>query len=441
MRVDHRAGLTGAGALALVVLLAPCSAAAQEPIVPLQISFSDPGARSMGFGGAFVALADDATAALANPAGLVQLVTPEISVEGRQWRYSTPFVASGRVEGAPSGLGVDTRYGLETRTSKESTTGLSFVSLVYPRPPWSFAIYRHQLANFAFRAETEGLFGGGSNCCQTRMFDQRARADLDFVSYGISVGYRVSDELALGVGMTYHDVSLYSSATMYLPDADLPAGILGPTSYLPQRAVFTDQNLVDDHDWTPVAGLLWRPSRRWAVGAVYRRGARVGLTAQRTAGPAADIGVPTGGIVYRFSGVELQLPDVMGIGLAHRALDDRLTVSFQWDRVEYTSIVESLSLEDHTVNDANELHLGGEYVFLGSTPIVAVRLGAWFDPDHQLAANGDDPFVRALKPPGIDELHWTAGVGLAFEGFQVDLGVDLADRLDAVSLSIIFELR
>jgi len=52
----------------------PDRVAAQEPVVPLQMSFSDPGARSMGLGGAFVALADDATAAFSNPAGLVQLV-------------------------------------------------------------------------------------------------------------------------------------------------------------------------------------------------------------------------------------------------------------------------------------------------------------------------------------------------------------------------------
>jgi hypothetical protein len=37
----------------------------------------------MGFGGAFVALADDATAAFANPSGLVQLTKPEVSIDVR----------------------------------------------------------------------------------------------------------------------------------------------------------------------------------------------------------------------------------------------------------------------------------------------------------------------------------------------------------------------
>jgi hypothetical protein len=46
-------------------------------------SLANPGARSLGLGGVFVALADDATAALADPAGLVQLTEPEVSVEGR----------------------------------------------------------------------------------------------------------------------------------------------------------------------------------------------------------------------------------------------------------------------------------------------------------------------------------------------------------------------
>ena len=37
------------------------------------------GARALGMGGAFIAVADDATAATWNPGGLIQLETPEIS--------------------------------------------------------------------------------------------------------------------------------------------------------------------------------------------------------------------------------------------------------------------------------------------------------------------------------------------------------------------------
>ncbi len=85
IRVEGLSSNTGVLILLLAGLLAPANVSGQEAVVPLQFSFSDPGARSMGFGGAFVALADDATAAFANPAGLVQLLRPEVSIEGRRW--------------------------------------------------------------------------------------------------------------------------------------------------------------------------------------------------------------------------------------------------------------------------------------------------------------------------------------------------------------------
>jgi long-subunit fatty acid transport protein len=40
------------------------------------------GARALGMGGAFIGVADDATAASWNPAGLIQLETPEVSIVG-----------------------------------------------------------------------------------------------------------------------------------------------------------------------------------------------------------------------------------------------------------------------------------------------------------------------------------------------------------------------
>ena len=87
---------------------------------------------------------------------------------------------------------------------------------------------------------------------------------------------------------------------------------------------------------------------------------------------------------------------------------------------------------------ADELHLGAEYVFLGTTPIIAVRLGAWLEPDHQIRATGDDPFTRALLPRGDDDMHYSAGLGVAMQRFQIDVAVDFADRLDTVSLSAIY---
>ena len=424
--------------LGLAILPMPLRVSAQQAVVPLQLSFSDPGARSAGLGGAFVALADDATAAFANPAGLVQLVKPEISVEARNWSHTIPYTTNGRVEGDPSGRGLDVTAGLAKGEATYDTTGLSFLSLVFPTGDWSFAIYRHQYADLEFSGETQGLFGGGSDCCQERWSDQRMHSTQDIVSYGLSTAYRINDSFSVGLGLTYFEVSMESLTTEYLWDVDSETGFFGPTSFLPERLALTEYLFIDDEDWTFSGGFLWSPTSRWRIGGVYRQGFEVGLGNDITTGVAIDYGVPPGTVIIRNRDVPSEFPDVYGLGVSYRGLEERLTLSFQWDRIEYSSIPRSIGLDDQTIDDADELHFGAEYAFLESSPVVAVRLGAWLDPDHQMYATVDDPYMRAVLPQGDDEWHYTAGLGFATQRFQVDLAADLSDRVNTISLSAIY---
>jgi len=424
--------------LLLAILLLPLRASAQQTIIPLQLSFSDPGARSAGFGGAFVAVADDATAAFANPAGLVQLVKPEVSIETRYWQYSTPYTVRGRVDGAPSGVGLDTLAGLGKSTSSYDTTGVSFVSLVYPTGDWSFAVYRHQYADLKFSGETQGLFGGGSDCCQLRWHDQQMQSVQDVLSYGLAAAHRFSDRFSIGLGLVYFDVYLDAVTAEYRWDEDTTTGFFEPTRFLPERLALTEHLFIDDHDWTLTAGFLWNLSDNWRIGGVYRDGFDVHMGNDATTGVAVDYGVPPGTVFISNRGVPIGFPDIYGLGLAYRAPDGRLTLSMQWDRIEYSTIPRSLELDDQAIDDADELHFGLEYVFLDSKPVIAVRLGTWLDPDHQMYATVDDPYLQAVLPRGRDEWHYTLGLGLATERFQVDVAVDLADRLDTVSLSAIY---
>jgi len=427
---------------ALIMLLAgellTARALAQQPIVPLQLSISDPGARSMAFGGAFVALADDATAAFANPAGLVQLLKPEISIEGRWRDYSEPYVRSGRIEGQPSGIGIDTLDGLQSARSHEDVAGLSFLSFAYPLERWSLAFYRHEYAQHRFDGATQGLFGAGSGCCQPRYLDQRATSRLDFLSWGISAAWRINDAFDVGLGVVYHDTSLKAYVDQYLPDDDSPESRFLVNSYLPERLIIRQRSTSSDGDVTVTGGFLWRPTERWSLGGVYRQGLETGFRVEGLAGEAVDFGVPPGEVIFRETAGPIEFPDIYGAGIAYRNPDGRFTASFQWDRVQYSSIPQSLDLDDQRLDDSDEWHFGAEYVFLGSTPIVAVRFGAWLDPDHQMWATSDDVYVRALLPRGKDEWHYSAGLGIAAQRFQVDLAVDVGDRLSTLSLSAIY---
>lgn len=422
------------------VLIAGEAAMAQEAPPSLEFSFSNPGARSMGLGGAFVALADDATAAFANPAGLVQLLRPEISLELRKRNYSTPYTAGGRASGSPTGHGIDTVDGVRTAFSSDSTSGISFLSFVYPGTRWSLAVYRHQLADFAVRTELNGLFGDAEEGGTRRELDRVTETDLEIVNNGISGAFKLSETVSVGLGLSYFSGSIDVSGSGYLVDS-YPETFWERNSFLADRVFESSRFAAEDSDWGINAGVLWRFAEGWRVGGVYRQGPDLEYMIANRAGPAHWM--PEGSDLGSLSNENISMPDVWGLGVAYRSPDGSLTVGFEWDRVGYSVIMDSLDSElvDTTyveLDDANELRFGVEHVFLQSKPLVAIRVGLWHDPDHRFRYIGDDPFERALYPPGEDVLHLTVGAGIAFKWVQIDLGADFSDGVDQFALSAIY---
>jgi long-subunit fatty acid transport protein len=417
----------------LLATLSVTGSAFGQQVLSFEFSFSNPGARSLGVGGAFAALADDATAAYANPAGLVQLAEPEVSVEGRSWSYSTPYTQGGRADGTPTGIGLDTHAGLLTAESEADFTDLSFLSFAYPMRRWTIALYRHQLARFGASFEPQGLFAEGSDFLGTRRRpEQPGTNSTDIVNYGLSAGFRITDSLSLGLGLSYLDVAHSRQSASYLPDDDSIESFFGENSLLPERIIWQSSTRSDGSAWGLAAGFLWKATERWSLGGSVRFGNESEGEFQFRAGPASPPDFPTS---FSFRS-DLGIPRVTGLGIAYRSKDGRLTSSLEWDRVHYSELLEGDP--DETIPDADEIHLGGEYVFPRATPIVALRLGAWLDPDHQIRATIDDPLFRAILLPGEDEIHLAAGVGLVFKEFQVDLGVDFSDLVDTASLSAVY---
>ncbi|MCK6684178.1 MAG: hypothetical protein L6R30_17390, partial [Thermoanaerobaculia bacterium] len=71
--------------LAVLLLVAlPAAAQFESPLLSkVQLNLVNPGGKSLAMGGAFVSLADDSTAAVANPAGLTQLGAWQIGFSGK----------------------------------------------------------------------------------------------------------------------------------------------------------------------------------------------------------------------------------------------------------------------------------------------------------------------------------------------------------------------
>src|SRR5262245_32272267 len=187
--------------LAATVLVAPLTASAQNDNdinAGVQFDFASPGARSLGMGGAFVALADDATSVYTNPGGMTILKQPQINAQLSRWRWNSTLVNSGHVLGNASGIGVDTVTATVVWTFSGSGTGLSFFSFVYPVGSpvgrWRIGIFRHVLTRYNVERQQQGAF---LTCvCYTtpqggieRDLPTQQSIDVDVVGVGSSAAY------------------------------------------------------------------------------------------------------------------------------------------------------------------------------------------------------------------------------------------------------------
>src|SRR5262245_12951595 len=150
-----------AGLLLLtLLLLAPVSAALagdkglvdSETFSGFQFNFNNPGARALGMGGAFVAVADDATAVIANPAGLVILQRPELSAEVKFSKFNNNFAAFSNTPGDATGMNY------RSRDFDDSVVTPSFFSFVYPTERLVIAAFVREQINYKSSFETNGVF-------------------------------------------------------------------------------------------------------------------------------------------------------------------------------------------------------------------------------------------------------------------------------------------
>ena len=183
-----------------------------------QLNLSTPGARSLALGGAFVGVADDATAAYANPAGLGQLVTPEASVELRHWWERSRFTERGHApETGLTGIGIDDVDGLRMAEIEREQSAVSFASYVHPGrrfPRLTWAIDRHQIADFQGALRTQGPFVGPRESPQ-RLAPAVSSLDLEIAGVGASGAFRLRDDLLLGASLVYYDLALHSRTQRY----------------------------------------------------------------------------------------------------------------------------------------------------------------------------------------------------------------------------------
>lgn len=434
--------------LGVLVASAAAPAWAQTSLqIPLQFDFINPGAKSLALGGAFSGLADDATAALANPAGLTQLGVSEISTELRAFRVTTPFLQRGRLSGTISNEGVDIVQGPVFGKSTGSNTGIGFLSAVYVSPSHRFVVaaYRHEFVRVDQTFLSEGVFQKAPDEFTSRRDSpQEGKRVAGITGYGASGSYKVRSNVSIGGGIAIYRFRLDSTFTRFAVRLDDPVS----SGVVSGQATQTG----DDVGMAPILGVLFAPAlsdpkasilRRMRVGFVYRGGPSFTFTTRDGVSPVRD------GI--------FRVPNTIALGLSLPVRAD-LVISTEVAHVFYSRLREDFVTDqavgngrtaDFHIDNGTEVHIGAQYAFRRARFVPRLRVGVWFDPDHSVQFRPvkapdtrldrlfDERLATALSR-GESQVHMAAGIGVTMaRRIELNIGADFTSSQRRLSTSLI----
>lgn len=399
----------------------------------LDFRFETPGARALGMGRTFVGVADDATAALSNPAGLSNLLEQEFSLEFRGTDMKRRPTAS-------FGAGDSQAFGQFVFTP-------SFMSYALPFRRATLLLFRSSLQNFKESFE----------------FGPRAVPRREAPEDGAFGTIAVSAE-NLGVGGAYViNRALSAGGSFNLVSLDLASEARSGTRLNPRNGTNT---IASGYRWSGSAGVLFKPRRGVAVGATYLHRSIFPFETRLFGRFLWTQFDPEGSVILTGEArkVDYVIPARYAVGASWRARDE-LTLALDVSRVLYSQRVTSnfvvvdfidpaagLTASNFYVKDVSEIHAGAEYRFYLQRSTMAVRAGLFTDPSHPLRfRSGGNNLAhpanmlldfRFNTVPDKTDVGATAGGGIALaDRVQVDAAVSFVHDQTQFVASLVFRLR
>lgn len=359
------------------------------------------GARAMGMGGAFVALASDASAVFFNPAGLAYQKGINVMVGGTFIMPSTSFTSATPV-----------------RPEAKMVSQTFFppnVYISYNMDDITFAV--GVFAPYGLGTEWESKWDGRYSAVKT---------DLQALYINPSVGYRINDQWSVGAGVSFITGTAKLSRKIRTLVAVLP----------PNPLTTTDGEITLDGSgsgFTFNAGVLYKPTQELSVGVSYRHVAKV-----KYEGDAKFSNMQA--LASYFPGgtgsVELPMPSNLQGGIAYKVTPD-LTVAADiqyvvWSAYDNLTItlpsgpapvppstlvlgtkpLQATSVQAKNWKDSFLYRLGGEY----KMDQLTLRAGFIYDGTPQIT-----PSVEPMLPDA-NRTEFTVGAGyMVSESVTVDV--------------------
>jgi long-subunit fatty acid transport protein len=385
------------GLVSLVLMLCAINAMAQSNI---DFNILGAGARARGMGGAFIGVADDATAIGWNPAGIAQLDKMEASAVGL---FNTKKATETENWNYPL-------YTWDSTASSEASANHiapSFFSLVIP-----------------FKATDRNVVIG---VAYNRLIDMGwARSkDTTYPAYSVERNWKGTGGVdaitpALAVQLTpKFSIGLAGNIVMNgykeTYDANYSDGDYYKTTYEESYSGFNLNS-----------GLLAQLNKQLTVGAMFRFPFTLTVDDVKSSYSSSYAGSGSGtGQKY-----EISMPMMFGVGMAFRP-SENMTLAFDYERRNYSSTEMtgpySSSGGDTTYNwgmrDVNQFRVGMEYLFIGQSAVFPVRLGFRTNPQIWPAEtwNEDAASNWTADSTGLNGMVFTGGFGMKFGNIWFDV--------------------
>ena len=405
-----------------------------------QFDFSTPGARANGMGRAFVGLADEATAAYNNPAGLSVLQKPEFSIEYRFNQSEFDALKANETFDILQSAPEDTTFNLER---------VGFASYAFSRHGYNFSLFYVNNLDYrrkpvADRVELTNLDEGYTG---TYLNTHNVR-QIRLNTYGFSVS-KDFGRLDLGVAIAM---------------ANLKTDFEYSTSLFVRNVLdnlITSEGQGNSYKAAYVFGANYQLHPKVKLGLAYKHQPRFTYTeeVQNNEFSSSPESIP----------VNIKIPDSYQIGLAV-APNDYLTLLMDVDWVRYDQLIgENMTVlsrvniffppgtdlftfdqDDFEISRKPEIHLGGEYLLPWKSHIWAFRAGLFFDPDHKTRfvgtpEEGEEPILFDIQSfifnpqERNDDIGTTLGLGYVWGGkMQFDIALVQSDRFRRVVTSFLY---
>jgi len=375
--------------LFIIVVMLPGTMQAQQIEFSSSLNPVGSGARATGMGGAFISVADDATAASWNPAGLIQLEKPEVSAVHSYFNRKQEFSSSAHPE-------VESEHSTGTHSINYASAAYPFVlfnrnmvvSLNYQR--------LYDMNKFtAFQYNTPDPDG---------TITQKVSFDQSGYLYALSPAFAVQIVPGLSVGATFNMWQDFPGENGW--SSEQRQHVISNFGEFLSDEKITEKKKTTFRGYNANFGVLWSPSDKFTIGAVYKTSFDARLKEETKGHNTQDIYI-LGNLVdsssLRFSTSQrltMRMPASYGIGVSYRHSDAWLVAldlyRTEWSRFvvrdehgQETNPLTRRPISDGRLTDTTQVRLGTEYLFIKDKYVVPVRFGLFYDPEPAMKSPDD----------------------------------------------------